>query len=87
MDSVKKNTKPKFVLSNDEVLKFRNRLCVPQVRDLRREILEEAHNSRFLVHPSGTKMYRDMSQLYWWLGLKQDIAHFVAQCLTCQSQS
>ena len=47
MDSVKKNTKPKFVLSNDEVLKFRNRLCVPQVRNLRREILEKAHNSRF----------------------------------------
>ncbi|RVW97550.1 hypothetical protein CK203_046494 [Vitis vinifera] len=84
MDSVKKNTKHKFLLSNDEVLKFRNRICVPQVRDLRREILEEAHNSRFSIHPGGTNMYRGMRQLYWWLGQKQDIAHFVAQCLTCQ---
>ena len=25
-----------------------------------------------------------MRQLYWWLGLKQDIACFEAQCLTCQ---
>ena len=84
MNGVKKNTKPEFVTSNYGVLKFRNRLCVSKIGDLRREILEEAHNSRFLIHPGRSKMYRDIRQLYWWSGLKQDIARFVEQCLTCQ---
>ena len=29
-------------------------------------------------------MYSDMKQMYWWPGLKRDIAEFIAQCLVCQ---
>ena len=29
-------------------------------------------------------MYKDLRQDYWWLGMKRDIAQFVAQCLVCQ---
>ena len=29
-------------------------------------------------------MYKDLRQNYWWLGMKRDIAQFVAQCLVCQ---
>ena len=73
-----------FVLSDDGVLRFKTRLCVPNDGDLRREFLEEAHCSRFAIHPGGTKMYKDLRQNYWWLGMKRDIAQFVAQCLVCQ---
>ncbi|RVW27201.1 Transposon Tf2-2 polyprotein [Vitis vinifera] len=52
--------------------------------NLRREILEEAHCSKFAIHPGGTKMYKDLRQNYWWSGMKRDIAQFVAQCLVCQ---
>ena len=33
---------------------------VPQLTDLRKEILREFHCSQFAVHPGGTKMYRDL---------------------------
>ena len=33
---------------------------VPQLTDLREEILREFHCSRFTVHPGGTKMYQDL---------------------------
>ena len=46
MEDVKKDSKPDFVLSDDGVLRFRTRLCVPDDGDLRREFLEEAHCSR-----------------------------------------
>ncbi|RVW26566.1 Transposon Ty3-G Gag-Pol polyprotein [Vitis vinifera] len=59
-------------------------LCVPNDEDLRRELLEEAHCSKFAIHPGGTKMYKDLRQNYWWSGMKRDIAQFVAQCLVCQ---
>ncbi|RVW60643.1 Transposon Ty3-G Gag-Pol polyprotein [Vitis vinifera] len=52
--------------------------------NLRRELLEEAHCSKFTIHPGGTKMYKDLRQNYWWSGMKRDIAQFVAQCLVCQ---
>ena len=64
MDGVKRDTEAEFLLSDDGVLKFRNKLCFPKVGDLRREILEESHNSKFLVHLGGNKMYRDMIYLY-----------------------
>ncbi|RVX04475.1 Transposon Ty3-G Gag-Pol polyprotein [Vitis vinifera] len=52
--------------------------------NLRRKLLEEAHCSKFAIHPGGTKMYKDLRQNYWWSGMKHDIAQFVAQCLVCQ---
>ena len=32
---------------------------VPQLTDLREELLKEFHCSGFTVHPGGTKMYHD----------------------------
>ena len=29
-------------------------------------------------------MYRDLKQLYWWNGMKNDVADFVSRCLVCQ---
>ena len=57
---------------------------VPQRTDLREEIHREFHYSRFSVHPSGTKMYQDLSHQYYWSGMKQHVADFVQWCLTCQ---
>ena len=41
----------------DGSLRYRGRVVVPQLTDLREEILREFHYSRFAVHLSGTKMY------------------------------
>ncbi|RVW50110.1 hypothetical protein CK203_114529 [Vitis vinifera] len=65
-------------IKDDGILRFGTRLCVPNYGDLRRELLEEAHCSKFAIHPRGTKMYRDLKQNYWWSSMKWDIARFVA---------
>ena len=57
---------------------------VPQWTDLREEILREFHYSRFIVHPSSTKMYRDLLRQYYWSGMKRHVKDFVQRCLTCQ---
>ena len=49
-------------ISPDGVLKCRNRLCVPDIDHLRKDILDEAHRSRLTVHPRGTKMYQDLKR-------------------------
>ncbi|XP_075521411.1 uncharacterized protein LOC142554631 [Primulina tabacum] len=31
-----------------------------------------------------TKMYQDLRRLFWWPGMKKDIALYISECLTCQ---
>ena len=57
---------------------------VPQVANLREEILREFHCSRFAVHPGGTKIDRDLCRQYYWSVMKQQVGDFVCQCLMCQ---
>ncbi|WZY72146.1 hypothetical protein YC2023_004386 [Brassica napus] len=63
---------------------YRNRVCVPDDKLLRKEILQQAHNSRFSIYPENTKMYKDLKRYYHWTGMKKDVATFVSQCQTCQ---
>ncbi|GJT99624.1 putative reverse transcriptase domain-containing protein [Tanacetum coccineum] len=37
-------------------------------------IMDEAHNTKYYVHPGADKMYYDLRDLYWWPGIKKDIA-------------
>ena len=68
----------------DGQLRYQGRLCVPDVADLRGQILEEAHVSRYSIPLRATKMYFNLREVYWWDGLKRDIAEFVAKCPNCQ---
>ena len=68
----------------DGSLWYRGRAVVPQLTDLREEILREFHCSRFSMHPGGTKMYQDLRLKYYWSGMKRQVRDFVRRCLTCQ---
>ena len=71
-------------LLGDGAVRYLTRLCVPDVHSLREEILDQAHRSRFAIHPGCTKMYRDLKHQFWWCGLKRDMAEYVAHSYTCQ---
>ena len=58
-------------------LRYRGRVVVPRLIDLREEILKEFHYSRFVVHPGGTKIYRDLHRQYYWSGMKRRVGNFV----------
>src|SRR5512139_3644781 len=61
-----------------------NRVCVPDSRELKQLILQEAHESPYSIHPGSTKMYLDLKEKYWWVSMKREIAEFVALCDVCQ---
>ena len=71
-------------LREDGTVVMGQRLCVPDVGDVRGEIIEEAHSSTYAMHPGSIKMYHTIKEHYWWKGMKRDIAEFVSRCLTCQ---
>lgn len=59
-------------------------MWVPVTGGVRQRILEEAHKSKFSIHPGATKMYRDLRLSYWWPYMKREIVWFVERWLTCR---
>nr|GFB63057.1 putative reverse transcriptase domain-containing protein [Tanacetum cinerariifolium] len=45
---------------------FFNRIWIPSVGGVRKLIMDEAHTSRYSIHPGTDKMYYDLRDLYWW---------------------
>lgn len=63
---------------------FMGKLCVPNVHEIKEEILRKAHHTRYTIHPRSTKMYQNLKIRFWWIGRKNDVTKFVGRCLTCQ---
>ncbi|GJU07535.1 putative nucleotidyltransferase, ribonuclease H [Tanacetum coccineum] len=59
------------------------RIWIPNNKELKKLLLDEAHKSKYSIHPGATKMYYNLKPDYWWPGMKRDIVKYVEQCLTC----
>jgi hypothetical protein len=66
-----------FHTDHQEILWFNNRIVVPKDHQLRKQILDEAHLSKFSIHPGSIKMYQDFRQNFWWTRMKREIAKYV----------
>lgn len=61
---------------------YQDRLCVPDVQELKEEIMAEVHHSRCFIHPWRTKI---ASKFEWALPvMKKEIAGFVSRYLVPQ---
>jgi hypothetical protein len=76
--NIKKKKSPEFKEDDQGVLWYKGRICVPNVKELKDKILQEAHNSAYSIHPWGNKMYQDLKATYWLYGIKRDVAKYVA---------
>jgi hypothetical protein len=63
---------------------FKDRLVVSRKEALKKKILDEAHTSRYSIHPGSIKMYHDLRQQFWWTRMKRETARYVSECDTCQ---
>jgi hypothetical protein len=61
---------------------FKSRIVVLKNDELRKKILDEAHMSKYSIHPSSTKMYHDMRAQFWWTRMKRETTRYVAECDT-----
>ena len=66
------------------LMTLHGRVWVPYWGGVRQILMDEAHKSRFSIHPGATKMYRDLRPDYWWPCMKRDVAWYVERCLTCR---
>nr|GEV24918.1 retrotransposon protein, putative, Ty3-gypsy subclass [Tanacetum cinerariifolium] len=61
----------------DGTLYYLDRIWMPLKGDVRNLIMDEAHKSKYCVHPRADKMYHELRDMYWWPGMKKDIAEYV----------
>ena len=72
-----------FSLKEDGLLRYRNRIYIPNHPDLRRQILNEFHSAPYSGHPGVKKIHVDLRRLFYWFRMKRDISDYVARCLEC----
>lgn len=58
-------------------MRFQGRFFMQDVLEIKKSILEEGHSSGLSIHPCATKMYIDLKETFWWLGMKNDVTEFV----------
>ena len=73
-----------FTAKEDGFLYYRDQVGVFNDNELKKSILEEAHNGSFAMDPGSTKTYQDLKASYWWSGMKRDVSEFVTKCMVCQ---
>jgi hypothetical protein len=67
-----------FHVDDEGTLWFKDRLVVPKNHEQRKKIFDEAHTSKYSIHPSSTKMYHDLKAQFWWTRMKCETARYVA---------
>jgi hypothetical protein len=80
----KPQTKESYTLGTDSLLLYKNRLYVPNDRELKLEILKEMHNVTYVGHPGYQKTMAAIKSHYFWSGLKKEIVEYIARCIECQ---
>lgn len=76
-----------FRINENGVMGFKYKVCVPEVPELKKSILEEDYRSSLSIHLGATKMYQDLKKLFWWPGMKKEVDEFIYACLTCQKSN
>ena len=60
------------------------RTIVPNVKEVRRAILRNNHDTPTAGHPGRDKTIRKIQEHYWWPGIKDWVAKYIKGCTTCQ---
>jgi hypothetical protein len=73
-----------YSLEADKLLRYRGRMYIPEDGDIQSIILKESHRVLYCAHLGVKKMYVDTRKIFFWVGMKCDVVHFIAKCLKCQ---
>ena len=73
-----------YYLTTDELVRFKDRIYVPDNNDLKKVILRKFHKKPYSGHPGYQKTFITVKKFYYWPNLKRDVVDFVARCFDCQ---
>jgi hypothetical protein len=88
MEELSNNTtnsdKPDLSIDEKGLLRFKNRLYIPDSTGLKLTILDEVHKKPYSGHPGYQKMITTLRKLFYWPNMKGETAKYLARCQDCQ---
>lgn len=80
----KTTTNPDFVLHDNGLLTYRNKLVIPEEDFLRTQVIKAVHATQVSCHPGKNKTRLLVKEKYWWPSLIKDVDRYVANCRPCR---
>jgi transposase InsO family protein len=68
----------------EDLLFYKDLLVVPDVDNLRTEIIREAHTPISSAHPSPRKTIKILRTRYFWRTMRKDVTQYIANCHECR---
>jgi hypothetical protein len=65
-------------------LKEGERMCIPDVPEIKTTLLQEIHDSALAGHPGLDKTYTRLSKIAYWPNMRKHIEKYVKSCHTCR---
>jgi hypothetical protein len=62
--NIKEDKSPEFIEDDQGVLWYKERICVPDIKEIKNLIHWEVDDSAYSIHPGGNKMYQDLKFSY-----------------------
>ena len=76
--------KTNMSLDKNGLLRFKNKLYVPNSVELKSTILDELHKTSYYGHPGYQKMITALGKLFYWPNMKSERTEYLSKCLDCQ---
>ena len=69
---------------NEVLMTEEGQIIIPDNKELRQEILREAHEPSYMGHLGSAKTFHRVSSCFKWTGMIQDIKNYCTTCKICQ---
>lgn len=73
-----------YEVNYEDLLIYRERIYVPNWRNLKNLTLDEYHNIPYVGHPGYQKMITALRKKFFWPSMKEEVAEYLAHYLECQ---
>jgi hypothetical protein len=83
-NSIANSDKPNISIDKKGLLRFKNRLYIPDSAELKLTILDEVHKKPYSSHLGYQKTITALRKLFYWPNIKGEIAEHLARCQDCQ---
>jgi hypothetical protein len=71
-------------LDRNELLRFKNRLYIPDSAELKLTILDDVHKKPYFGHLGYQKMVTTLRKMFYWPNMKGGTSKYISKFLYCQ---
>jgi hypothetical protein len=79
-NSVTNSDEPDISIDKEGLLRFKNRLYIPDSTKIKLTILDDVHKKPYFGHPGYQKTITTLRKLFYWPNMKGETTEYLARC-------